>query len=161
MLNDREARFSQPKLELYGLYQALQALWMYLIGIRNLIIKVDARYTKNMLQNPDIQPSTSMNCWIMAILMFYFKLVHIKGTFHGPDGLLQCPPQPGDPPVDDSNNSVYDNWIDCLHGFIHQVQLPLLLLHQVSIASHCLPSLVKYPYSQPLAIFASNKDTTP
>ncbi|KNZ81963.1 hypothetical protein J132_09284 [Termitomyces sp. J132] len=87
-LNDREARFSQPKLELYGLYQVLQALQMYLIGVRNLIIEVDARYIKGMLQNPDIQPSTSMNCWIMAILMFHFDLVHIKGTFHGPDGLL-------------------------------------------------------------------------
>ncbi|KNZ82365.1 hypothetical protein J132_00180 [Termitomyces sp. J132] len=61
---------------------------MYLIGIRNLIIEVDAHYIKGMLQNPDIQPSASMNYWIMAILMFHFKLVHVKGTFHSPDGLL-------------------------------------------------------------------------
>ncbi|KNZ76571.1 hypothetical protein J132_09431 [Termitomyces sp. J132] len=27
------------------------------------------------------------NCWIMAILMFPFELIHTKGTFHGPDGL--------------------------------------------------------------------------
>ncbi|KNZ76664.1 hypothetical protein J132_09197 [Termitomyces sp. J132] len=87
-LNDREARFNQPKLELYGLYQALQALQMYLIGVRNLIIEVDTRYIKGMLQNPDIQPSASMNRWIMAILMFHFELVHVKGTFYGPNGLL-------------------------------------------------------------------------
>ncbi|KNZ78614.1 hypothetical protein J132_11055 [Termitomyces sp. J132] len=131
-LNNREARFSQPKLELYGLYQALQALRMYLIGVRNLIIKVDARYIKGMLQNPDIQPSASMNRWIMAILMFHFELVHVKGTFHGPDGLSRRLPQPD---VDDSDNSVYEDWIDCLHGFIHQVQLPLPLLCHLSTAA--------------------------
>ena len=32
-LNDREARFSQPKLELYGLYRALRSLKLYLIGV--------------------------------------------------------------------------------------------------------------------------------
>ncbi|KNZ78068.1 hypothetical protein J132_02360 [Termitomyces sp. J132] len=111
-LNDREARFSQPKLELYGLYQALQALRMYLIGVRNLIIEVDACYIKGMLQNPNIQPSASMNRWIMAILMFHFELVHVKGTFHGPDGLSRRLPQPDDPPVDNSDNSVYEDWID-------------------------------------------------
>ena len=89
MLNDQEAHFSQPKLELYSLYRALQALCMYLLGIRNLIIEVDTHYIKGMLQNPNIQPSASTNCWIIGILMFYFKLVHIKGTFHRPNGLLQ------------------------------------------------------------------------
>ncbi|KNZ72276.1 hypothetical protein J132_04070 [Termitomyces sp. J132] len=144
MLNDREAQFSQPKLELYGLYRALQALQVYLIGVRNLIIEVNARYIKGMLQNPDIQPFASMNRWIMAILMFHFELVHVKGTFHGPDGLLQCPPQPGNPPIDNSDNSVYEDWINCLHRFIHQVQLPLLLLRQVSTASHRLPPLAEW-----------------
>ncbi|KNZ81499.1 hypothetical protein J132_00465 [Termitomyces sp. J132] len=127
-LNNRESRFSQSKLELYGLYHMLQALQMYLIGIRNLIIEVDACYIRDMLQNPDIQPSTSINCWIMAILMFHFELVYVKGTFHGPNGLLQCLLQPSDPLSNNSNNSMYENWIDHLHSFIHQVQLPLPLL---------------------------------
>ncbi|KNZ75900.1 L-type lectin-domain containing receptor kinase IV.3 [Termitomyces sp. J132] len=161
MLNNREARFSQPKLELYSLYQALQALQMYFIGVRNLIIKVNARYIKGMLQKPNIQPSTSMNQWIMAILMFHFKLVHIKGTFHRPNGLLQCLPQPDNPLVDNSNNSIYEDWIDWLHGFIYQVQLPLPLLCQVSMASHHLPPLVEFPHLHSLATFVSDKDTTP
>ncbi|OBZ72853.1 Transposon Tf2-9 polyprotein [Grifola frondosa] len=55
-LNDRESRFSQPKLEIYGLFRALRALRLYLIGVRNLVIEVDARYIKGMLQNPDIAP---------------------------------------------------------------------------------------------------------
>ncbi len=33
-LNEREARYSQPKLELYGLFRAMRALKLYIIGIR-------------------------------------------------------------------------------------------------------------------------------
>ncbi|OBZ73962.1 hypothetical protein A0H81_05907 [Grifola frondosa] len=88
-LNDRESRFSQPKLEIYGLFRALRALRLYLIGVRNLVIEVDARYIKGMLQNPDIAPSASINRWIVAILTFHFTLVHVPGTNHGPDGLAE------------------------------------------------------------------------
>ena len=42
-LNKREARFSQPKLEIYGLYRTLRALRYLLIGMRNLVIEVDAK----------------------------------------------------------------------------------------------------------------------
>ena len=87
ILNDRESRFSQPKLELYGLFCALWSLKMYLIGVRNLIVEVDARYIKGMLLNPDIAPSASINHWIVFILLFHFTLIHVPGTQHGPDGL--------------------------------------------------------------------------
>jgi hypothetical protein len=59
-LNNQEWHFSQPKLELYGLYRALRAYKMFLVGVRNLIIEVDARYIKGMLNNPDIAPSASV-----------------------------------------------------------------------------------------------------
>src|SRR5713101_5252498 len=97
-LNEREARFSQPKLKLYGLYCAVRALKLYLIGCRNLIIEVNAQYIKGMLANPDIAPSTSINRWIISILVFHFTLVHVPGSFHGPDGLSCRKPQPGDQP---------------------------------------------------------------
>ncbi|KAJ3474731.1 hypothetical protein NLI96_g12289 [Meripilus lineatus] len=76
-LNDRESRFSQPKLEIYGLYRSLRTLRIYLIGVRNLVVEVDAGYIKGMLSNPDIQPSASINRWIVSILTFHFKLVHV------------------------------------------------------------------------------------
>lgn len=117
-LNEREARFSQAKLEIYGLFRAFRALRLYLIGIRNLVVEVDARYIKGMLQNPDIAPSASINRWIMAILTFHFHLVHIPGTSHGPDGLSRRPRQPGD--VDEPEDD-FDDWIDRVHGFIHLV----------------------------------------
>ncbi|KAG5646088.1 hypothetical protein H0H81_008630 [Sphagnurus paluster] len=56
-LNAHESRFSQPKLELYGIFRALGAFRLYIIGVRNLILEVDTRYIKGMLSNPDIQPS--------------------------------------------------------------------------------------------------------
>lgn len=59
-LNDREACFSQPKLQIYGLFHAMRALRMYIIGVRNLIIQVDAHYIKGMLQHPDIAPSAQV-----------------------------------------------------------------------------------------------------
>ncbi|ETW76073.1 hypothetical protein HETIRDRAFT_455660 [Heterobasidion irregulare TC 32-1] len=86
-LNDRKSRFSQPKLELYGLFHTLRLLKMYLISVRNLIVKVDACYIKGMLTTPDLEPSASINWWIISILTFHFTLVHVPGTSHGPDGL--------------------------------------------------------------------------
>jgi hypothetical protein len=118
-LNERECRFSQPKLEIYGLYRAFRELRLWLIGIRNLVVEVDARYIKGMLNNPDIVPSASINRWILAILTFHFKLVHVAGTSHGPDGLSRRPPQPGDdPPIEDEH---FDDWIDNLYGFMHMI----------------------------------------
>ena len=66
-LNKHKARFLQPKLELYGLYQVLQSWKLYLIGVWNLIVEVDAKYIKGMLANPDIAPSASINWWILSI----------------------------------------------------------------------------------------------
>lgn len=86
-LNDCEVRFSQLKLKLYGLYRSLHALKLYLIGLHNLVVEVDAKYIKGMLSNPDIAPMASINRWIISILTFHFILVYVPGAFHGPDGL--------------------------------------------------------------------------
>ena len=120
-LNERETRFSQPKLELYGLYRTLRSLKSLLIGVRNLVVEVDAQYIKGMLKNPDISPSASINRWILSILMFHFTLVHVPGTHHGPDGLSRRRPQPGDKeePEDD-----FEDWIDQVNGFMHMINTP-------------------------------------
>jgi Integrase zinc binding domain/RNase H-like domain found in reverse transcriptase len=117
-LNEREARFSQPKLELYGLFCAFGAMKLYLIGVRNLVVEVDAQYIKGMLRNPDLHPGASINRWILAILTFHFTLVHIPGTHHGPDGMSRRRPQPGDEP--DPPNDI-DDWVDELYGFMHMI----------------------------------------
>ena len=118
-LNDRESRFSQPKLELYGLYWTLRALKPLLIGIRNLVVEVDVKYNKGMLKNLDVAPSASMNWWILSILLFHFTLVHVPGTHHGPDGLLRRRPQPGveKEVVDDD----FEDWVNRVNGFVHML----------------------------------------
>ncbi|KAL7281404.1 hypothetical protein ACG7TL_004717 [Trametes sanguinea] len=137
-LNDRESRFSQPKLELYGLFRALQATKLYIVGVRNLVVEVDARYIRGMLNNPDLAPSASINRWILAILTFHFHLVHVPGTSHGPDGLSRRPPQPGDDPAEDPDE--FEDWIDRIHGFLHQL-LPT-------------PSSFAQPHEDPIHLFA-------
>ena len=132
-LNDRESRFSQPKLELYGLFRSLRSLKLYLIGVRNLIIEVDARFIKGMLANPDLSPSASINRWILSILTFHFDLVHVPGTMHGPDGMSRRRPQPGDEPEPEDD---FDDWIDRLYGFMHLInRSPPIQTPQIDIAT--------------------------
>ncbi|KAI9057383.1 hypothetical protein FKP32DRAFT_1550782, partial [Trametes sanguinea] len=91
-----------------------------------------------MLNNPDLAPSASINRWILAILTFHFHLVHVPGTSHGPDGLSWRPPQPGDDPAEDPDE--FENWIDRIHGFLHQL-LPT-------------PSSYAQPHEDPIHLFA-------
>ena len=86
-LNEREQHFSQPKLELYGLFRTLRTYKIYIIGVWNLIIEVDARYIHGMLNNPNTALSASVNHWIVSILTFHFELCHVPGKIHGSDGL--------------------------------------------------------------------------
>lgn len=107
-LNRRKARFSQSKLELYGVYCVLKAWKLYLIGVCNLIIEVDAQHIKGMLKNPNIALSASVNRWIALILIFHFTLVYVPGIKHGPDGLSRWPRQSHNPPsVDDDDEETF------------------------------------------------------
>jgi len=107
-LNQVEERYSQPKLELYGLYRALRAFRLYLIGVKNLIVEVDAKYIKGMLNSPDLQPNAAMNRWIQGILMFDFTLKHVSGKSHlAADALSRRELGEGEKIVDDD-----DSWLD-------------------------------------------------
>jgi hypothetical protein len=44
--NERESQYSQAKIELYGLFHALKAVKVWLIGIKKLTIEVDPKYIK-------------------------------------------------------------------------------------------------------------------
>ena len=98
--NETEQRYSQAKLELYGLFRALKAVKMYIIGVKNFVVEVDAKYIKGMINNPDIQPSATINRWIAGILMFNFKLRHVSAKDHAPaDGLSRRRKSPDDPEI--------------------------------------------------------------
>ena len=106
--NEHESRYSQAKIELYGLFRALRAMRLYLIGVRNFVVEVDASYIRGMLSNPDVQPNAAINRWIAAILLFNFKLVHVPVNKHkGPNGLSRREQAPG---KDEDDNP--KDWVD-------------------------------------------------
>ena len=107
-MNERESRYSQPKLELYGLFRALRNFRIFLIGVKNLHVEVDAKYIKGMLNEPDLQPNAAINRWIQGILMFDFTLIHVSATKHvGPDALSRRPLGEGETIEDED-----DDWLD-------------------------------------------------
>ncbi len=108
-LNAREARFSQPKRELYGLLRALLHMQYWLLGCRRLVIETDAMYIKGMLSNPGMGPNATINRWIEQILMFHFQLKHVKGLTFSPDGLSRRKKQPGDPDYPNPEQGFDDN----------------------------------------------------
>jgi hypothetical protein len=90
-------RYSQAKLELYGLFRVLKAARMYLVRIKDLLVRVDAKYINGMLKNPNIQPNVTINHWIAAIFLFNFEIEHMPGITHAPDGLSCRKPAPENP----------------------------------------------------------------
>ena len=128
--NEREARYSQAKIELYGMYWCLRALQMHIVGLPRFSVEVDAKYIRGMLNNPDIQPNNAMNRWIAGILLFDFELVHIPGSQHGgPDGLSQRRMVDVEEPEDDWVDEVLElgvwvnTWLmmDIQHTFLGHV----------------------------------------
>jgi hypothetical protein len=145
-MNDRERRYSQPKLELYGLYRALRAWRLYLIGVKKLIVEVDAKYIKGMLNEPDLQPDAAINRWIQGILMFDFTLTHVPGIKHvAPDALSRRELGPGEAIVEDD-----DDWLDNIalyigfretdHHLFNSRTLSYLSQIQLGYSSEELPS---------------------
>jgi transposase InsO family protein len=127
-MNERESRYSQPKLELYGLFRALRAYRIYLIGVKNLHVEVDAKYIKGMLNEPDLQPNAAINRWIQGILMFDFTLIHVPAAKHvGPDALSRRPLGEGEKVRDED-----DSWLDDIALFTktieHEEYLPAVVL---------------------------------
>jgi hypothetical protein len=113
---EHESRYLLAKPELYGLFCALRAYHIYIIGVKNLVIEVDAKY--RMLNNPDIQPNATINRWIADILLFDFKLVHVPAIHHtAADGLSCRLPAPEDPPETDD----FEEWIDDSYRFFMEL----------------------------------------
>jgi hypothetical protein len=113
-LMEVESRYSQAKLELYGLFRALRVVRIFIFGVANLTVEMDAKYVKGMINNPDLQPTATINRWIAGILLFHFKLVHISVDKHaGPEGLSCRPPTAKDPPEEDD----IEDWLDDVYSF--------------------------------------------
>ena len=60
-LSDVESHYSQAKLELYGLFRALQVVHIFIFGVNNFTVEMDAKYIQGMINNPDLQPNVTIN----------------------------------------------------------------------------------------------------
>ena len=130
-MNEREARYSQPKLELYGLFRALRAYRLHIIGAKALRVEVDAKYIKGMLNEPDLQPNATINRWIQGILLFDFELVHIPAERHkGPDALSRKELADGEEVPEED-----DTWLDniALYSVIRAEQDPRQMTHDLDL----------------------------
>ena len=123
VFNDRESRYSQAKLELYGLFRALKQTQLFTIGVKKFVVEMDAKFIKGMLNSPALHPNDAINRWISAILLFDFDLVHVPADKHtGADGLSRRPHAPGDAPTEDPEE--LEDWIDTNTGLFLELTSP-------------------------------------
>ena len=68
-----------------------------------------------MLNNMDIQLNTTINQWIVGILLFSFTMVHIPGEHIAANGMFRHTPQPDDTPDPEED---FKDWIDHANSFM-------------------------------------------
>ena len=105
--NEREAHYSQPKLELYGVFRVLKVECHRLHNIHFRLI-VDAGFLAQMMTSPDL-PNAAMTRWITYIQLFTFEINHTPGIAHRvPDGLSRQPRAADDSDYSDGDIDVED-----------------------------------------------------
>ena len=99
--NDTESRYSQAKLELYGVFRAIKDLRHRIWGI-HFRIDVDAKFLIEMVKQPDL-PNAPMTRWIAYIALFDYVMNHVPADKHaGVDGLSRRKRAPEDSDEEDA-----------------------------------------------------------
>ena len=99
--NDTESRYSQAKLELYGVFRAVKDLRHRIWGI-HIRIDVDAKFLIEMVKQPDL-PNAPMTRWISYIALFDYVMNHVPAASHaGVDGLSRRQRTPEDSDEEDA-----------------------------------------------------------
>ena len=83
-----ESRYSQPKLELAGVFKAIKKFRQYLYGT-HFTLEIDARSLIQMINNPEL-PNAAMTRWVGYIKMFDFEIRHVPGKEHVIPDTLSC-----------------------------------------------------------------------
>lgn len=109
--NPVESRYSQPKLELYGVFRAVRELRHRIWGVF-FALEVDAKFLKQMVSEPDL-PNAPMTRWVSYINLFDYEIQHVpaaKGL--GQDGLSRRGGAP-----DDTDESDIEEFLDDFLGY--------------------------------------------
>jgi len=101
--NDTESRYSQAKLELYGVFHAIKDLRHRIWGI-HFWIDIDAKFLIKMVKQPDL-PNAPMTRWISYIALFDYVMNHPAAAHVGIDGLSRRRRTPED--TDDEDTEEY------------------------------------------------------
>ena len=113
-----EVNYSQPKLELYGVFRAIKDLQHRIWGI-HFQIDVDAKCLIEMVKQPDL-PNAPMTRWISYIALFDYVMHHVPSQSHAAeDGLLRrrCTSE-------DSDYEDAEEYLDRFMGSAHPTLLP-------------------------------------
>jgi hypothetical protein len=101
--DERESRYSQPKLELYGLYRALRKCRSYVVSVRNLVVEVDTLYIRRMLNSLELAQDATVGRWVEEISTYPCTLRHVRAAQHvALNGLFRGPQSPEDAESDES-----------------------------------------------------------
>ena len=60
-LTEVESHYLQVKLKLYRLFHALWVVFIFIFNVVNFTIKMDAKYVKGMINNPNLRPNVTIN----------------------------------------------------------------------------------------------------
>jgi len=108
--NDTESRYSQAKLELYGVFRSVKDLWHRIWG-SHFRINIDAKFLIEMVKQPDL-PNTPMTRWISYIALFDYVMNHVPAQSHaGVDGLSRWKRTP-----DDTEDEDTEEYLDKIMG---------------------------------------------
>jgi hypothetical protein len=110
--NELQQRYSQPKLELYGVFVGLRALRHWIHGTR-FILEVDCTSLKQMINSPML-PTAAEGRWCWYIKMNDFIFMHVPGEKHKvPDGLSR---RPRNLEADTDSDTDPEEWLDAHCG---------------------------------------------
>ena len=161
-LTEVKSHYSHSKLELYGLFHTLHTVHVFIFGVANFTVDINAKYIKRMINNLDLQPNTTINCWITSILLFSFHLIHTPASHHTrADGLSHYSPSEDNPLQEDD----FKDWLDRAYSFsIFLLNNHIPLSGGTADVSRYLTS-TSHSYLHSLhtisILFSANPDSTP
>jgi len=124
----------------YGLFWALWVVCSFIFGAANLVVEMDIKHIKGMIDSLDLQLSTIINQWISSILLFHFELHYISvDKYTGPDRLSCWPLFAANPVEKDNIENSLDNSYSFGITFFNDQACPFAATPILFHTCYCLP----------------------